>query len=113
MDQQIEEKRIARERERLKNLELDAMPPRGGGEEIDASSSQSEVRSTGYGRGRGLADLMGRQASDSATKRQQQQELKVSCFSSFGKSSRSALYCLDDTIIRLGLKLRKKHILIM
>ncbi|KAM3187837.1 hypothetical protein ACTXT7_001534 [Hymenolepis weldensis] len=74
LDQQIEERRIARERERLKNLALDSAPPRGG-QEID-SSAYVEVRSTGYGRGRGLADLMGRQESDSAAKRQQQQELK-------------------------------------
>ncbi|VUZ42126.1 unnamed protein product, partial [Hymenolepis diminuta] len=78
LDQQIEERRIARERERLKNLALDSAPSRGG-QEIDSSLTRSayvEVKSTGYGRGRGLADLMGRQESDSATKRQQQQELK-------------------------------------
>nr|CDS34132.1 conserved hypothetical protein [Hymenolepis microstoma] len=78
LDHQIEERRIARERERLKNLALDSAPPRGS-QEIDSSltaSTYAEVKSASYGRGRGLADLMGRPESESATKRVRQQELK-------------------------------------
>ncbi|VDO03325.1 unnamed protein product [Rodentolepis nana] len=78
LDHQIEERRIAREQERLKNLALDSAPPRRS-QEIDSSltaPAYTEVKSASYGRGRGLADLMGRQESESATKRERQRELK-------------------------------------
>lgn len=77
---------MARERERLKHLEWESTSTQIDREnsntlaKVEPSSTASaytDVKSVSYGRGRGLADLMGRQNLDSAIKRQQQQELKV------------------------------------
>ncbi|KAM7539526.1 hypothetical protein Aperf_G00000038630 [Anoplocephala perfoliata] len=85
LDQQVEERRLARERERLKRLEWESTPIQTDRESSNdvtkvepslTASAYNDVKSTSYGRGRGLADLMGLQNLNSATKRQQQQELK-------------------------------------
>ncbi|VDM32986.1 unnamed protein product [Hydatigera taeniaeformis] len=81
LDRQVEERRMARERERLQNFTETAdgikEGRRAAGVERPSGTAQCDVKSVSFGRGRGLADLFEKQDSDSAAKRQQQLELQM------------------------------------
>lgn len=82
LDRQVEERRVARERERLQSLSVETADDikeaaRAMGVERESCAAKCDVKSASFGRGRGLADLLGKQNTDSAAKRQQQLELQV------------------------------------
>ncbi|KAL5111302.1 hypothetical protein TcWFU_001060 [Taenia crassiceps] len=82
LDRQVEERRVARERERLQLLSVKTADDIMGascavGAESKSSAAKCDVKSVSFGRGRGLADLLGKQDTDSAARRQQQLELQV------------------------------------
>ncbi|CDS41212.1 conserved hypothetical protein [Echinococcus multilocularis] len=81
LDRQVEERRVARERERLRHLSVETAndikeATCATGMDRECSAAQCDVKSASFGRGRGLADLLGKQDNDSAAKRQQQLELQ-------------------------------------
>ncbi|EUB54740.1 hypothetical protein EGR_10402 [Echinococcus granulosus] len=81
LDRQVEERRVARERERLRRLSVETAnhikeATCATGTDRECSAAQCDVKSASFGRGRGLADLLGKQDIDSAAKRQQQLELQ-------------------------------------
>ena len=86
----MEERRVARERERLHQLALEEPEKHRHstddkmndtkGTAVLGDTTHSITASNSFGRGRGLADLLGKQDADSAAKRQQQLELKVRRF---------------------------------
>uniref|UniRef100_A0A915EVU4 CCDC66 domain-containing protein n=1 Tax=Echinococcus canadensis TaxID=519352 RepID=A0A915EVU4_9CEST len=82
LDRQVEERRVARERERLRRLSVETADDIkeatcATGMDRECSAAQCDVKSASFGRGRGLADLLGKQDIDSAAKRQQQLELQA------------------------------------
>ncbi|KAL5967441.1 hypothetical protein TSMEX_004814 [Taenia solium] len=82
LDRQVEERRETRERERLQSLSIetvDDIKEAACAVEVkrESGAAKCDVKSASFGRGRGLADLLGKQDADSAAKRQQQLELQA------------------------------------
>ncbi|VDK35604.1 unnamed protein product [Taenia asiatica] len=82
LDRQVEERRETRERERLQSLSVETADDIKGAAcavevKRESGAAKCDVKSASFGRGRGLADLLGKQDADSAAKRQQQLELQA------------------------------------
>ena len=84
LDRQVEERRMAREQERLQHPAVNEPGDyhHYNDDKMKATSAlydtnHVESKSTNFGRGRGLADLLGKQYTDSSSKRQRQLDLRV------------------------------------